>query len=191
MSKHLISCTERKTPISGRDIFLIRASAEPFFVYFEVNADNTLESVDSFLRDLWLECCGHLSAFTINGIRYNSYCEDIGHDEKTLHHKLSELLSPDMTFLHEYDFGTTTQLTLKVIEKRKGNIDKIKIAARNNPPDFKCECGNLAKEICSECVWEGEGLLCSKCAKKHKCGEDMLLPVVNSPRMGMCGYTGD
>ena len=24
-----------------------------------------------------------------------------------------------------------------------------------------------------------------------KCEEDMLLPVVNSPRMGMCGYTGD
>lgn len=26
--------------------------------------------------------------------------------------------------------------------------------------------------------------------KTHECGEDMLLPVVNSPRVGMCDYTG-
>ena len=37
---------------------------------------------------------------------------------------------------------------------------------------------------------EGEGWVCDECAPKHKCGEDMLLPVVNSPRVGMCGYTG-
>jgi len=35
------------------------------------------------------------------------------------------------------------------------------------------------------------GWLCDECAPKHKCGEDMLLPVVNSPRVGKCGYTGD
>ena len=40
------------------------------------------------------------------------------------------------------------------------------------------------------CIEEGAGLLCSHCAKKHECGEDVQLPVVNSPRMGMCGYTG-
>jgi len=26
--------------------------------------------------------------------------------------------------------------------------------------------------------------------KDHERGEKMLLPVVNSPRVGMCGYTG-
>ncbi len=34
------------------------------------------------------------------------------------------------------------------------------------------------------------GWLCDSCAEDHKCGEDMLLPVVNSPRTGVCGYTG-
>jgi len=61
----------------------------------------------------------------------------------------------------------------------------------NNLPEFKCWCGKVTKEICSQCIWEETGLLCSECAKKHECGEEMLLPVVNSPRMGMCGYTGD
>ena len=35
-----------------------------------------------------------------------------------------------------------------------------------------------------------EGWLCQSCADEHECGEDMLLPVVNSPRTGVCGYAG-
>jgi len=193
ISKHLLACEERKkaNKDGDKDIFLIRASAGPFFVYFEINADYTLEKIDDFLRDLWLDCCGHLSAFTINGTRYNSDCEDLEPDEKTMNYKLSTLLSVNLTFSHEYDFGTTTYLNLKVIEKRKGKNSKVEAIARNNLPDFKCKCGKMAKEICSQCVGEETGLLCSECAKKHECGEDMMLPVVNSPRMGMCGYTGD
>ncbi|MDI6903856.1 MAG: hypothetical protein QMC77_09015, partial [Methanocellales archaeon] len=55
-----------------------------------------------------------------------------------------------------------------------------------------CEsCGKTATRVCTQCVWSGEGWLCDECAGKHECGEDMLLPVVNSPRVGMCGYTGE
>jgi hypothetical protein len=32
--------------------------------------------------------------------------------------------------------------------------------------------------------------LCQACAEDHECGEDMQLPVVNSPRVGVCGYAG-
>jgi len=32
--------------------------------------------------------------------------------------------------------------------------------------------------------------VCEGCAGEHECGEEMLLPVVNSPRVGMCGYEG-
>jgi hypothetical protein len=28
------------------------------------------------------------------------------------------------------------------------------------------------------------------CVKDHECGEEMLLPMANSPRAGVCGYTG-
>ncbi|MDR0835444.1 MAG: hypothetical protein LBN11_02540, partial [Tannerella sp.] len=43
--------------------------------------------------------------------------------------------------------------------------------------------------------WEEDGLFCDKCGKKHAktCPdfeEYAALPVVNSPRMGMCAYEG-
>ena len=34
-----------------------------------------------------------------------------------------------------------------------------------------------------------KGWLCEAHAEKHR-HQDMFLPVVNSPRVGMCGYTG-
>ena len=191
ISKHLLTCDKKINKDGDENIFFIRASAGPFFLYFEINADETLEKIDDFLRDIWLECCCHLSAFTINGNRYYSNCEDSEPDEKTMNCKLLSLLNVNLTFSYEYDFGTTTYLNLKVIEKRKGNLSEVEIIARNNLPEFKCWCGKVAKEICSQCIWEETGLLCSECAKKHECGEEMMLPVVNSPRMGMCGYTGD
>jgi len=191
MSKHLLACGKKINKEGGKDIFLIRASAGPFFVYFEINIDDTLKKIDGFLRSLWLECCGHLSAFTINNIRYYSNCKDSEPNEKTMNSKLSQLLSVNLNFFHEYDFGTTTHLNLKVIEKRKGSLSNIELIARNNLPEFKCGCGKVAKEICSQCAEEETWLLCSGCAKNHECEDEMLLPVINSPRMGMCAYTGD
>jgi hypothetical protein len=32
----------------------------------------TLAKLDAFLRETWLECCGHLSSFEIAGERYAS-----------------------------------------------------------------------------------------------------------------------
>ena len=44
--------------------------------------------------------------------------------------------------------------------------------------------------ICAQCIYEDKGCLCDACARSHECGEEMLLPLVNSPRAGVCGYTG-
>jgi hypothetical protein len=97
-------------------------------------------------------------------------------------------------FEHTYDFGTSTELSLKVISARQGLAQgkAVRIMARNDPPDIRCDvCGKPATGICCECSDEVTGRVCDECGKKHECGEDMLLPMVNSPRMGMCGYTGD
>lgn len=129
MSKHLLSCKERNNfnKEGNKECFLIRASAGPFFVYFEININDTLEKMDEFLRALWLDCCGHLSAFTIDETKYNSYCEDLEPDEKSMNYKLSKLICINQTFQHEYDFGTPTYLNLKVIEKIKSNSRTIEI----------------------------------------------------------------
>lgn len=196
VARHIINCAVRKE-LNSKDngnerIFLIKAGAIPFWVYFEVNASETLLMVDDFLRDLWLECCGHLSLFKINGIVY-AYDPQPEHDDKSMKISLDKVLDVGTNFSHEYDFGTTTYLELQCISERKGKIKGVNIIARNNLPDFRCKCGQQAKEICTECLWEKgeEAMLCEQCAKDHECDKDMFLPVVNSPRMGMCGYTGE
>ena len=206
MSRHLRSCNERKK-VQEREkkagkIYLLRAQAGPFFVYFEVKGSATLKDVDAFLRRLWLECCGHLSAFTIDDVRYEQETDGVDamwedffgkiKPPRSMNSKVSAVLQPGLKFIHEYDFGSITQLDMQCISERQGTLKKIKVLARNHPPKYACiSCGKPAKEICVQCQEEGPGFLCEACAKKHKCGEEMLLPVVNSPRMGVCGYTGE
>jgi len=107
---------------------------------------------------------------------------------------LGDILCPGMEFHHEYDFGTTTHPSLRVVSEREGRMasKSIEVLARNDPPLITCEiCGEIATLVCAQCIWSDEGWLCDKCAGEHKCGEEILLPVVNSPRAGMCGYTGE
>ena len=107
--------------------------------------------------------------------------------------RLDNVLSLNKKFYHEYDFGSTTYLKLKVVSESSGEVkgSLIRIIARNDPPQIMCSyCDKLATKICTECLWSGEGWLCNDCAKNHKCSREMFLPVVNSPRTGICGYTG-
>lgn len=202
MTKHLQSCQQRKgvsvTPSDNRrsrktKLFhlVVEGRYRPeYWMHLETPANVTLKYLDAFLRDIWLECCGHLSAFTIGGKTYMSHPE-IG--ERGMNVALANVLTPKMKFYHEYDFGTTTHLVLKVVSEQEAEIKgkSIQILARNEFPLITCEmCGNIATQVCTECIWSGKGWLCDECASKHGCGEEMLLPVVNSPRIGMCGYTG-
>ena len=118
-----------------------------------------------------------------------------GRSELEMGRRLKNVLSPGMELLHEYDFGSTTELLVKVLAEYEGPVEKnklVQILARNEAYKIPCdECGKIpAVQICTECQWDGSGWLCEACAKDHECGEEMLLPVVNSPRTGVCGYTG-
>jgi hypothetical protein len=115
--------------------------------------------------------------------------------------KLNKLLQTDMSFVYIYDYGSSTELTIRMISFLPSTIMKkgkklIKIAARNNEIQFKCiKCEKeKATEICAVCLCEAgriQSSFCKKCIKQHKCGEEMALPITNSPRSGICGYTGD
>jgi hypothetical protein len=205
MPKHLMSCKQKQvdsaksTPDKAtrkEQVFhlVVEGRYSPdYWMHLMVPADAKLEVLDRFLRDIWLECCGHLSAFDIEGQRYSVYPMEYS-DEKSMKAKLDKLLMPGMKFYHEYDFGSTTYLMLKVVSKEIKKIkDKsIEVLARNEPPSYPCEsCDKVATLVCPQCIYSGEGCLCDECAAEHECGEDMLLPIVNSPRVGMCGYTGD
>lgn len=67
------------------------------------------------------------------------------------------------------------------------------LMARNVMPDATCiECGQPATRLCMECLEADEqGTLCEKHAGTHTHDDyDEPIELVNSPRVGMCGYTG-
>lgn len=171
---------------------LVQGQYSPFYwLHLEMAGAATLRELDEFLRATWLECCGHLSMFEIEGRRYCSTVPDnrFGPKYQRMSIRLSEVLRQGITFHHEYDFGTPTELMLKVLGERRAPVTpgKIRLLARNEPPPIACgSCKQRATVICVEC----EEALCNSCQGQHQCDDEMRLPVVNSPRVGLCGYTG-
>ncbi len=193
ISRHIRSCLGKhfKSKSSGKPTPLyylqIQATYNPdYFLHILIAENAHLGELDDFLRDIWLECCGHMSSFM-----YSRMGREI-----SMNKKITEIFEPGVTLEYMYDFGDTTELTVKNIEIYTGSIEgnkKIQIVSRNTQPPILCDvCNkNQAEIICTQCQWEDEGWLCKKCAKNHECGDNMFLPVVNSPRAGVCGYTGD
>jgi hypothetical protein len=210
MTKHLDSCQQRAAihaETRGRQkaqktyaFHLVVEGRElpMYWMHLQVPVSTTLTTLDRFLRNTWLECCGHLSAFDIGGIQYSvdaGMHDDwgMGMDDKSMRVRIDRVLGPGQSCTYDYDFGSTTELKLKVISEYEmtGKGKDIQVLARNNPPALVCNvCGKPATSICSECIYDDQGYLCDDCAKNHKCGEEMLLPMVNSPRAGVCAYTG-
>ena len=104
---------------------------------------------------------------------------------------------PGAEVTHIYDFGTSSETVIKVVSVRRGKPltpHPICLMARNDPPVWTCtECDQPATWLCMECVYEDdkEGTLCDRHAEDHA-HEDYggPVPLVNSPRIGMCGYYG-
>jgi Plasmid pRiA4b ORF-3-like protein len=209
MTRHLQSCEQRAAMQGEREShqqvkkskalhLVVEGYRLPmYWMHLQVADDTPLATLDHFLRETWLECCGHLSVFRIGGLNYyvdadqDAYWWD--RRRKTMQVKLEEVLSPGQTCSYEYDFGSTTELRVKVIAEdeveRKGKA--IQVLARNILPIIPCDgCGAPATSLCMQCIYEDKGCLCDACARSHECGEEMLLPLVNSPRAGVCGYTG-
>ena len=154
-----------------------------YWLYVDVPLDKSLSTLDKFLRAIWLECCGHLSAF--HGAGYDG---EIGKNRKLNAFDLGDKL------LHEYDFGDTTECLITVMgrTRREPQRTAARLLARNTPPQFQCtQCGAPASDICTECAYETDNpFYCTNCGEQHE-HEDMLLPITNSPRMGVCGYCGE
>ncbi len=108
-----------------------------------------------------------------------------------------EVFEVGMQLTHIYDFGTSSETLIKVVGKREGKpitSRPIKLLARNIMPAVNCkQCHQPAAWLCQECSVEeaGWGVLCDEHAQTHphdNYGEPIRL--VNSPRLGMCGYDG-
>lgn len=336
MSQHLKHCKQRALAIAAEEAKATKSKdaqktklfhvvvegrySPQYWMHLELPAIDTFDDVDQFLRDTWLECCGHLSEFRVGNVSYTSQPEELmwgaadvvegGEDdeedeeeedeedlfdpeieeelenmspteaasrllevltqefqvnplelpaeefdaklrellvkrmqqetgaslssaqqaqidsilpviraglqlasnpfmgsmlnnmerESDMDVKLRKVLKVGQKFTYEYDFGSTTDLALRVVSEREGFIedeesDNIEILARNNAPEMTCVvCGKPAKKIAPGYDFgvEEHAYCSAKCAKKNN--EEFyfseMLPVVNSPRVGVCGYSG-
>ena len=218
MTRHLKTCSARQEAIAkanrkrGRDSTIYhlqildntppytRFHAEwtpQFWLHLEMKGSATLQDLDQYLRDIWMECCGHLSGFEIGPVFYTQMFDDgMGwQEEHSMNVRVDKLFSPGLAIPYQYDFGTTSAVIIKIVDERKGKpitSHPIELMARNNQPEVFCHvCGKPAKWICTECAWEDKEtyLFCEEHAEEHEHAE-MELPIVNSPRVGLCGYTG-
>lgn len=177
MKNHILKCHGGETGQECRLLKIEGAYEKDYWLYVDIPIDKTLNALDDFLRKIWLECCGHLSEF--QGVRKNT--------------RVGKLHAGDQ-FRHLYDFGSTTETLITVVGTTWRPLQKevVRLLSRNVPPQFSCrKCGKPAAYIDMELIWDDESpFYCEKCAKKCA-DEETLLPVTNSPRMGVCGYAGE
>lgn len=188
MSNHISKCA-KTTDGNGKEEqiiqVLIEADGMPeYWLFAEGREGATFLELDDFLRKIWLECCDHLSGFY-------EMRNQIPKSKTFLEYFNKE----GIKFRYKYDFGTTTALIGKSVHRRKGSIGKkaIRLLAQNVPLELICsECDKPAELVCPYCMDVKPTLFCAAHAEKHKCAsEETFLPVVNSPRMGVCKYTGE
>lgn len=212
--RHLGTCKNRKKKLENESVkkrckyFTIAIwgkYTKDYWIILETSENTALKELDKFIREIWVECCGHLSAFTINGIQYESNPSTDrfwGISSKNMNYRLKDVIDVGDAILYEYDFGSITELVLNIHSVREGDKrnSEIVILSRNNPPKIICSnCEqNNATWVNPLAYCEGTPFWCDECLHKE-CSEDeedeydwpeFFLPVCNSPRMGVCGYEG-
>lgn len=221
MLRHLSACKKRKARLEVQkgkcryyQVSICGKYNKDYWLIIEISENATLRELDQFIRDIWVECCGHLSAFEAGGVMYEAYpdLDSIwGPPSKSMNHKLKDVFTVGETVSYEYDYGSTTELVLSIHSygEGEGKKEKITILSRNNPLEILCShCGkNKAQWIDTLRYYEGDAFWCEECLREYNLEEDELeeddeeefyeyeipehfLPVCNSPRMGVCGYEG-
>lgn len=149
VKRHIKSCVTRLEKIEEskneskklKDQFILKInekySKDIYALYIAIDENASLQDLDTFIRKVWVECCGHLSSFKINSEDYFSDSESYGlfdEGENTFRYRLLDLVEKGTKFTYEYDFGSTTTLDLEVIELYTigESSSSIEILARNN-----------------------------------------------------------
>jgi len=180
MKNHMLK--QHSDPTGEQECCLIRVEGmdKRYWLLLDAPTTASLKNLDDFLRRIWLECCGHMSAFMGSG-----------YQEFPMSRKLSAF--PEGAQIgYEYDFGDTTELLVSFIgrTRRKKQREAVRLLARNKPIEWKCaECGKPAELV--DMSREERPCYCRACAEKSELDPDMILPVTNSPRVGVCAYTGE
>ncbi len=181
IKRHLKSCIKKQSTLGDeRLIYLvIKGDSPDYYLHIAIKASAKFSDLDSYLRDVWLECCGHMSEFFV------------GRSPIDMSMSIGKVFPKVGKMEYIYDFGSSTYLYIEFVDEFKGSqFTLIETLTRNPIPKLKCgSCGSVkVVAVCSSCLGEKRANLCKKCLPKHECGLDMILPYVNSPRYGECSY---
>ncbi|MDZ4759109.1 MAG: hypothetical protein SGJ10_13365 [Bacteroidota bacterium] len=186
LAKHLAEMQKADVKKSVASYCHIQIEIGEMFLQILAKSDTEMEEIGVFLRNIWLEFCGHMSGFDHKDFEIEM--EDLVETVFENRTKLS----------YDYDYGTTTSVFLKGLKKYSLFFkESIILLSRNEPLNLMCATCNKepAVFLCSTCYWKQYAFYCKKCSTKHKkvCddfADYSKMPVVNSPRMGQCGYEG-
>lgn len=194
ISRHITN-ELKKAPVGKNAYYHLKITGGPYFLHLLASDKLDMGELDDFLRDIWLECCGHLSDFIIPG-----YEPDFSFDNKPpeiMGKSLKEVMSKGFKCKYVYDWGSSTELEIVTVAEYAlaFQTKDIVLLSRNAPFDEKCNiCQKDAEFISLEAMYEIDNpFYCEDCTEKRSFpySEEMCLPVTNSPRMGVCGYTDD
>jgi len=112
--------------------------------------------------------------------------------------RVEDVFQNRVKLFHEYDYGTTTRVILKARRQYRLHLSEdVLLLSRNEPIELTCtNCKKKpAINICTACWYDEEAFFCEACSNEHaETCEDFddyaNMPIVNSPRMGECGYFG-
>lgn len=197
--RHLDACAARRAVIERAEanggpretLLHLRVVDEnwgSFWLDLEMRGGATLKKLDEYLRAIWLECCGHLSRFSRGSW---------GADEISMRRRAADVFQRGAPVTHTYDFGDSSYTQVTLVTTREGVPTTrwpIALMVRNRLPEAPCaKCGEPATHLCLACLQGSDGVatFCAEHRKQHRHAHwPSPVPLVNSPRLGMCGYEG-
>lgn len=112
-------------------------------------------------------------------------------EDRSMEVSLGHVLKVGQKFSYIYDYGSSTHINLRVIAEREGIVqnkkEPVQLLARNTALTFSCKvCGKPATTIEMGYFTDSieDSVFCTKCANKH-IEEGRMLPIINSPRVGV------
>ena len=172
--KYTVRKTDKRYARSMPVMIWVRGEQLQHWMVLAVQPTTSLRQLDQFLRNEWLECCGHMSHFKIGQTQYSNcvpgpgdapnFDNDLAEDnEQHMVHTLEETVAHGQRFHHEFDYGDTTCLNLEHVatlpipynyvpefinpprEAEYYVENFITVMARNRPTERCFKCGETAQ----------------------------------------------
>src|SRR3989344_5843529 len=105
IANHLDLCPKRgkDNNIKNLRLRVVDPYMKNFWLIVEVNNQAKLKDLDDLIRDVWVECCDHLSLF-----------RDYG-NKKGKGRIIMDILNPGDIVNYIYDFGSSTELIIEAL----------------------------------------------------------------------------